>query len=75
MHLTELTIGFGDRLEPASRILNPNLNSSLRDHLTQTFISVTASCLVLENNYLHSQLPKVKLSSETGYGDEMHNWR
>lgn len=31
MHLTELTIGFGDRLEPASKVLNPNLNSLLRD--------------------------------------------
>ena len=74
MHLTEMTIGFGGRLEPTSRVRIPNLNSPLRDHLTQTFSSVTASRLVLRREYstsFSSQLPQMKLASELGYGDEM----
>lgn len=47
MHVTLLTIGFENRLEPASKVLKSDLNSSLRVHLTHTLISATASCLVL----------------------------
>lgn len=47
IHLTGLTIGFGDRLDPASRVPCPNLDSSLRDHLAWTLISTTFCCFFL----------------------------